>query len=151
MIVFRRPKRSVAGCFSTLLFFIVVLIVFSGLVRGCQQPYWHAMRVRKSDPCLAAHLFAEDIRLDRKSSLNSEFKLSSLESACAIREIVALMDLPDGSYVNADSREDLWHSLQQQASRISQPIPNYDPAGSLETRKSEQIEWQQWLKIHNIK
>jgi hypothetical protein len=89
-----------------------------------------------------------DIRLDMKESQNSVYELSCINSKCAMKEIVGLMDLPDGANIRAGSRKALWQALRRQAKQISRSIPPYNPEGSVATRKSEQLQWQKWLKLH---
>lgn len=149
-MIFGRNKSGnlVGGCLANFLCFAVVLFLVSAVVRGCNGPYGRAMRARTSNPCEAARLFAVDIREDTRG--NSVFELGKLDSPCAMREIVELMDLPDGRYVGATSRQWLWESLQRQARKVAEPIPPYDPSAVLKIRKSQQAEWRSWLNAHHI-
>ena len=151
MVIFGRAKSSAGGCLGNTLFFVLVLFALSAYIRGCNGPYSKGQRIRNSDPCQAVRLFAEDIRIGHKGSGNSVHELSNINSECAMREIVRLLDLPDGRHLGHNTREALFNSLKRQASAISTPTPEYDPAGSLDTRRSQQQEWHEWLDKHNIK
>jgi hypothetical protein len=73
-----------------------------------------------------------------------------MDSICAMKEIVGLMDLPNGASVGAESREALWEALQRQAKRISTEIPIYHPDISLSSREGEQAQWQRWLRMNHL-
>ncbi len=151
VIIFGRAKSHAGGCFSTILFFMLAIFMVSAYIRGYQGPYARAQRIRNSDPCQSVVLFAEDIRIDHKSSGNSVHELSTIDSECAMREIVRLLDSRDGKHVGKSSREVLFNALKRQSLAISTQIPDYDPAGSLDTRRYQQQEWHEWLDKHNIK
>ena len=150
-MIFQRAGSSLGGCFSTILCFVGALFLISALVRGCNSPYSRGERLRDSNPCQAAQLFSEGIKLDEKGSARSVVALSELDSDCAMRQIVRLLDLPDGRHLGKNSRKMLFESLKRRAQKISTQIPDYDPAGSLDTRRSQQQEWHEWLDKHNIK
>jgi hypothetical protein len=110
MLIFGPRRKSVFSCLMTLIFGVLLVVIGALLIYSFKGPYWKAMRSRTTDPCNAARLFAVDIELDKKESLNSVYELSKLNSTCAMREIVELMALPDGRYIKQNARQALWQS-----------------------------------------
>jgi hypothetical protein len=95
--------------------------------------------------CEAAAIFVSDIREDSKSSAYSVFSLIEIQEPCALRELVALLDLPDGEWVRHELRAEIWKAIRARVSGAG-PMPPFDPAASREERARQRRELELWLE-----
>jgi len=115
------------------------------VARSRSGPHREAFRIRATDPCRAAALFAADVRSDRRGSANSLIELCKMTERCALTEMVGLMDLPNSRTIGDDSRRYLWDAVKRQAASSGRSFPKYHPDAALETRTAEKSEWVKWL------
>jgi hypothetical protein len=97
-----------------------------------------------TDPCGAAVLLAQDVRQDWKRSMSSLMELEKIDKPCALRQLIDLMDLPNGRDINNNFRRYIWEDVQRRTSGINASTPPYDPSGAQNVRTSQKIAWIEW-------
>ena len=100
--------------------------------------------MKKSDPCRAAKLLAQDVRRDWQGSGNSLAALGRIDNPCAVGELIRLMDLPDGHWVDHNTRQWIAERVEATAKLSGGPIPRYDPGGSMDLRQRQEKDWENW-------
>jgi hypothetical protein len=141
-----RSGRRNLGCLGAVLAFAWAGAVIYSVSKGCSSPYWRAKRVEATDPCKAAALFAADVRLDTKRSTNSLIELTRIGRPCATRQLIDLMDLPDGRYVEVGERQIIADSVRERTATASRAPPRYDPDATSMQRAKQKAAWIVWFQ-----
>jgi len=97
-----------------------------------------------TDPCGAAVLLAQDVRQDWKGSMPSLMELTKIDKPCALKQLIELMDLPDGRDINTSLRRYIWEDVQRRAAAMNSFTPPYDPSAAQDTRTSQKSAWIAW-------
>lgn len=142
------------GCGGTVVFLIFVGFGAFVALRSCDLPYRSAERLLPTDPCAAARAFSNVVRQDdRNWSRMAVNRLSTLDSSCALRELIGLMDLPDGIHVGYYDRQIIWNAVQKKASalNVSEELPRYSPNDGQLPREVEKKKWLEWLDKARLK
>jgi len=110
-------------------------------------PYQKALRLVGTDPCTAATMLSSIARADDQYSVHAIVRLCELKDVCAFKELISLMDLPDGERVSKESRRRIWQTVYKKACSYSSapPIPQYDPDGPITLRAQQKTTWNRWL------
>ena len=137
------PRRL--GALGWAIFIVFLLFLTSAFMRGCSRPYWRAMWLKEKDPCTASALFAADVRSDARESISSLYELAGIGSPCALRELIALMDLPDGQHVDKAFRRVIRAEIKKWPALNGIDRPPYDPDAPIEIRTRQMRAWQQWF------
>jgi len=103
------PKK--AGPLGCAMFLVVAVLAVITIARGCGSPGSRGRRLMTTDPCGAAVLLAQDIRQDWKGSMSSLMELAKIDKPCALRQLIDLMDLPNGRDINNNFRRYIWEDV----------------------------------------
>lgn len=129
---------------------LALFIPISWAVSVYTNGYSRAKRRAKSDPQEGAAMLAREVRRDLKAtSVQSLLELESMEATCALRQLVELMDLPDGKVIGLESRKHLWNAVQRRVS-VLPDRPVYEPDAPLDVRTKQKAEWVAYLDRHHI-
>jgi hypothetical protein len=143
------PARSTSGnnngCIAAIALATVLLVAVL-TINTCRSPYWRAGRALSSDPCAAAVLYAEDVRRDGKRSMTSLVQLTRIPNPCALRELIGLMDLPEGVHTRRNFRLVIWKEVQRRSATLPTTRPTYDLDAPIEVRRNQQAQWREWYK-----
>jgi hypothetical protein len=93
-------------------------------------------------------MLARNVREDQRvHSFDSLQVLRQMQQPCAVRELVGLMDLPDGNWVNYRYRDQIWDSTKAHFASIAD-MPPYDPKAPVSLRSQQKQVWIDWLDRH---
>jgi hypothetical protein len=139
-----------SGCGAALCLVIFGCFVAFLSVRSCNNPYHAAERMVAKDTCAAAAQFAVVVRNDARGwSRNAVERLGELDSPCVLKELINLMDLPDGKYNSHFDREIIWAAIEERAKKLDSSVklpPRYNPSGNQQYRTEQKAVWAEWLQ-----
>src|SRR4051794_20742046 len=101
-----------AGPLGCAVFLIIAGVGVITVIRGCTGAGSRGRRLVETNPCKAAVLLAQDVRQDWKGSMSSLIELKKIDKPCALRQLIDLMDLPNGRDINNNFRQSIWDDVQ---------------------------------------
>jgi hypothetical protein len=104
---------------------------------------------RTYDSVETAHLLAAIVRQNASGWSREALRLLvELRTLYSLKELVELMDVPDGRAIGQTDRETLWSAVREQAAKLDKAadMPEYDPRGSKRSRGLQKRAWLKWLE-----
>jgi hypothetical protein len=142
----KEQRNSKVGCSFAIAICLITTFVLVTTIRSCLSPVREAKRLIASDPCRASSKLADQVRADqRPTSYDALQLLVKIQHPCALRELVNLLDLPDGRWTSYHDREEIWAAIKSRVGSTS-GMPTYDPRGSPELRSQQK---QLWISLLN--
>jgi len=138
------------GCGTIGILGFAVLCIASLTIRTYQNPYYAAERAAAADPCSAAKKYAEIVRQDTRGwSARAIDRLCEMDAPCSLDELIGLMDVADGHYVDQGERAHLASGLRAKASVLARGVepPPYNPAAPQSLRAKQKAIWVDWLRV----
>lgn len=141
----KNPRRTI-GALGVLLLAVWTILVAVSVSRCSSSPFWRAKHMKAADPCRAAALYAVDVRRDWKGSIVSARELGRLNDACALKELIELMDLPDGCFNGVADRGLIAEAVRRHAAARGLAAPAFDPSATQELRVRQKATWLSWYQ-----
>lgn len=136
--------RKRAGALGCAVFLAIAVLGVITILRGCTGPGSRGRRLMTTDPCGAAVLLAQDVRQDWKGSMASLMELAKIDKPCALRQLIDLMDLPNGRDINNNLRRYIWQDVQRRTAEMNSSTPPYDPSEAQDVRTRQKMAWIAW-------
>jgi hypothetical protein len=143
------PSRGKLGPIGGLLLVCGICWVIGLSANTYYNRYHTAKRLMSTDPDRAIGMLVEEVRDDKKASIDSLMFLCSQDGRSALKALVGLMNLSDGHWNGVGERNLLWASIQRQT-RSFTDTPPYDPAAEVGIRWRQMEKWEKWLGDHGF-